>query len=598
MSKIILVVDIETSGFLNQGGKIVEIGIVKLNLNTGVIKPVFDSLIKEPGLDLSHTMGQFGWIFKNSNLKYDELTKAPSLEDCRVEIQSLFDSYQATAYNKEFDFDFLKDRGFIINELPCPMLLATPILKIKNKNRYGSFKWPNVEEAWRFFFGNTGYVEAHRAIDDAVHEAKIVHQLYRMDQFVVSSICLEARFREMYRDESDKPVFVYSVCGTFEELLVFKETQGSNYISDKDGTPLFLSQRILSFDKKNSIPLIVHENGQIVADYHEKILERKSTIEKATQNEKLRNEKILQLKSEINENSTNQEINHIETPDIETYNNHLNNSEPRFEHKSLIPVEHEGRWGYCDIFGNIVITCKYESARHFLYNDIAAVKLEGKYGYINQFGEVIIPFIYEDASFFSEGLAYVTLKGWSGFIDCNNNKILNTRRFTYIESFLDGLAIFCADDKWGFINRNGQEVSHGFDDMFSFSCGLALVKKNGKSHFIDRWGNILKTKDYDELYSFSEDLAVVSFDEKYGLIDIKGNRVVPLIYDSIGTFRDGFASVVLNDKMGFINIKGQVVIPIKYKISGDLDGYYGRSSHLRNGKLCIIDAGNNEYWSE
>ena len=35
--KKILILDIETTGFLNQGGSIVEIGIVELNLDTGEI---------------------------------------------------------------------------------------------------------------------------------------------------------------------------------------------------------------------------------------------------------------------------------------------------------------------------------------------------------------------------------------------------------------------------------------------------------------------------------------------------------------------------------------------------------------------------------
>jgi DNA polymerase-3 subunit epsilon len=34
-------------------------------------------------------------------------------------------------------------------------------------------KWPKVEEAWEYFFPDTKYIEAHRALDDAQHEALI-----------------------------------------------------------------------------------------------------------------------------------------------------------------------------------------------------------------------------------------------------------------------------------------------------------------------------------------------------------------------------------------------------------------------------------------
>ena len=183
MKKIILVVDIETTGFLNQGGKIVEIGIVKIDLNTGYIVPAYSSLIKEKGFDDSHRKGKFGWIFKNSDLTFDEANHAPNLESQREIIQGLFNEFQATAYNKEFDFGFLNDRGFEINELPCPMLLATPILNLPSISGFGSPKWPKVEEAWEYFFGNTGYIESHRGLDDAKYEAKIVYELYKLGKF-------------------------------------------------------------------------------------------------------------------------------------------------------------------------------------------------------------------------------------------------------------------------------------------------------------------------------------------------------------------------------------------------------------------------------
>lgn len=185
MNRIILVVDIETTGFLNQGGLIVEIGIVKLDLDTGSIIPAYNSLIKESGFNISHTKGQLGWIFKNSDLTFDEVNLAPDLESQRNTIQDLFNQFQATAFNKAFDFDYLKNRGFHIEELPCPMLIATPIVNLPSANGYRTPKWPTVEETWKHFFGKTNYREAHRGLDDAKHEANIVYELYKMGKFEV-----------------------------------------------------------------------------------------------------------------------------------------------------------------------------------------------------------------------------------------------------------------------------------------------------------------------------------------------------------------------------------------------------------------------------
>jgi DNA polymerase-3 subunit epsilon len=63
--KKILIIDIETTGFLNAGGKIVEIGIVELNLTTGSRNVLVDELCYEDGLTY-YEMGK-AWIVKNSD---------------------------------------------------------------------------------------------------------------------------------------------------------------------------------------------------------------------------------------------------------------------------------------------------------------------------------------------------------------------------------------------------------------------------------------------------------------------------------------------------------------------------------------------------
>lgn len=179
------IVDIETTGFLNQGGKIVEIGIVELDITNGDRKILFDSLVKEDGLSDLHTKHPMGWIFQNSNLKYEDLLTAPTLDELMSEIQGVFDSFFTgiTAFNKAFDFGFLKSRGFRIAELPCIMQSATPVLNLPPRGNYKTPKYPNVEEAYHFLTGKTTFIESHRAADDAMHEAEIAYELYKRGKF-------------------------------------------------------------------------------------------------------------------------------------------------------------------------------------------------------------------------------------------------------------------------------------------------------------------------------------------------------------------------------------------------------------------------------
>lgn len=183
----ILVIDIETTGFVGQGGAIVEIGIVELDLATGEIKVILDTLLKEDILTEEHQSDPYGWIFTHSDLKFEDLEDAPPGNEVLQKVQEILDQYPngATAFNKAFDFGFFKNRGLRVKELPCPMLLSTDVCRLKKKNGYGGWKWPKVEEAYQFFYPEDVYDELHRGADDAAHEAKIVYALYKLGIFKI-----------------------------------------------------------------------------------------------------------------------------------------------------------------------------------------------------------------------------------------------------------------------------------------------------------------------------------------------------------------------------------------------------------------------------
>lgn len=184
MENKILVIDIETTGFLDQGGKIVEVGIVELDIKTGKKKIVFDSVVHEKPISKEEV--ERSWIVKNGYMNADEIRHSPELKTKIPQIQQIINKYPlgATAYNNQFDFGFLENRGIKIKKkLPCPMLLSTDICKIPGP--YGN-KWPKVQEAWEFFFGkDTGYDEKHRGADDAFHESDIVYELIKRGVFKI-----------------------------------------------------------------------------------------------------------------------------------------------------------------------------------------------------------------------------------------------------------------------------------------------------------------------------------------------------------------------------------------------------------------------------
>lgn len=186
MTKKIAVADIETTGFLWNGGTICEIGVVELNLETGSRVIVFDSLCVE---DSFRNAPHDAWIFQNSSLRMEDVLNAPALDAISGNVQDVLDNYPlgVTAYNNSFDFGFLESRGVMIpRKLACPMKLSTPICKLPARRpEHGLYKWPSFEEAWSHFFPDEPYVEAHRGADDAFHEARLVYELYRKGIFSI-----------------------------------------------------------------------------------------------------------------------------------------------------------------------------------------------------------------------------------------------------------------------------------------------------------------------------------------------------------------------------------------------------------------------------
>ena len=137
--------------------------------------------MKEPEFGEEH---KNAWIFNNSDLKFEEFESAPSLNNLKNQIQEIFDHYSLTAYNTSFDFGFMESRGFVIKkDIPDIMAVAKKACKIMRAG--GGYKIPKMQEAWDNLFPNTNYIEKHRAVDDAIHEARILFEMYKRGEYKV-----------------------------------------------------------------------------------------------------------------------------------------------------------------------------------------------------------------------------------------------------------------------------------------------------------------------------------------------------------------------------------------------------------------------------
>ena len=302
----------------------------------------------------------------------------------------------------------------------------------------------------------------------------------------------------------------------------------------------------------------------------------------------------------------------------------------------LHPVKLDGKWGYVDARGNVVIRPEFDSAARFA-EGLARVSLAKKitietqfasnseadrhtYGWVDEHGQVVIKPAFERAGDFSDGLApagralpdtganqKVTLQLTIGDSGLNQTVVFESR-FDYIDSrgaavlhtdfeealpFADGLAAVApphADvrGKWGFIDRSGRMViAPRFGDALGFSEGLAAVSMKERWGFIDHGGVFVVQPKYSGAAAFADGLAAVQLDSKWGYIDRTGTLVIPLQFAGADSFAEGLAPVRQGQTWGYIDRTGSVVIPARFEGARTFAG--GVAAVKSAGKWGFID---------
>lgn len=182
-------------------------------------------------------------------------------------------------------------------------------------------------------------------------------------------------------------------------------------------------------------------------------------------------------------------------------------------------------------------------------------------------------------------------------IECINSYDTDSKSYIGVNEYVfsEGLLKVKKDDKYGFINANGEEVVPCiYEDAQNFSEGLSRIKKNGKYGFINSKGEEVIPCKIHFASSFSEGLSLIKKKNgKYGFINPKGKVAIPCIYDGASDFSEGLAIIETNGKYGYINTKGKEVTPCTYDYAHDFSEGLAIVRN-RAGKYGFIDANGKE----
>ena len=223
-------------------------------------------------------------------------------------------------------------------------------------------------------------------------------------------------------------------------------------------------------------------------------------------------------------------------------------------------VRQNGRWGYVDNKGTIVIPPNFDRAYDF-GGGAARVKNNGEWCYIDQNGRLlqISPRIdvWRD---FTEGMGTVRENDLWGFIGTTGDFAIQPR-FSYAKEFSEGLGVVRDGKRWGYVNTNGQIVIQCvYDDTRPFSNGIALVNGNRNGwHYINKDGQKLNTPPLREYKDFSDGYARVLDGKLWGYIDSNGQWAINPQFEEAFDFNDGVAVVRTGGLWNIINKSGQMI---------------------------------------
>lgn len=177
----------------------------------------------------------------------------------------------------------------------------------------------------------------------------------------------------------------------------------------------------------------------------------------------------------------------------------------------LVSFEDDGRYGYRDEQGRVVLPAQYFTAEEFNAQGVAAVTTEDGPVWIDASGkELLRAFLFDNGhDYFEDGVARYVDQGKVGFCDAGA-AIVIPAQFDFVRPFSGGLALFCqgcavrcrpGDGEhcpilggvWGYVDRGGRiAIAPTFEFGFDFEDGSAEVHQGGKRLRIDTSGRVLE----------------------------------------------------------------------------------------------------------
>jgi hypothetical protein len=243
--------------------------------------------------------------------------------------------------------------------------------------------------------------------------------------------------------------------------------------------------------------------------------------------------------------------------------------------RMLFPILERGRWGFIDSTGRVAVPPRYEGT--------VAVEIERKSGALPprsarlRLADLLMSPGVGPESTVTLG---VQERGTWGVID-QHGDVVGRLRFDEMRTYSEGLAAVRTLGQWGFVDVAGRlAIPAMFDDVERFSGGLCVVTALGMRAVIDVQGRFVLNPRFELVVAddsvFHDNRAVVGMEGKMGYANRAGSVVVPALYDRAHPFSEGRGAVMKDGSIGYVDTSGRVVIAPRFDSGEPFEGGLAR----------------------
>lgn len=253
--------------------------------------------------------------------------------------------------------------------------------------------------------------------------------------------------------------------------------------------------------------------------------------------------------------------------------------------QSLFPICIDGKYGYQNAAGKIIVPCEYDSVSGYERGD--------KYAYIAHENGLMDLYDYRGRKLGASVLDYIPTVLWNSVTDTIDAKVLAKLGYGWDYIGFADRPSYDIESEYDFSNISGRNYENNISSITTKSGDIRHFiilkqKKNNKFGIFKFWPTYHYVDECIFIPFVYDSIAFVSGDKsKIEIFDstIKGSRIVSLLDEKP---KQSLFPICVDGKYGYQNSKGEIVVPCEYdSVSGYERGDRFPYAAYKDGKIDL-----------